>query len=141
MSNFETMADSLSKNISEVQAAVKNADTLEKIDGQRFERTVYLFQSVVKSLIDIGNRIIIENDLRDPLNTADVFISLAEHNMIPLSIVPGVKKAAIAVPKIRALGNQEVLQLIAGCINDMNRCLVSFKKYHRQRNPEDQACP
>jgi len=137
MSSFDRMAVSLGKNIAEVQETIKEADKPHKIEGPRFERTVYLFQSVIKSLIDIGNRIIIENDLRDPLNTADVFISLAEHGLIPPSIVPGVKKAAIQTTKIRDLEKSEVLQLMTDCINDMNRCLVLFKTHYEQKPSVD----
>ena len=133
MSQFKRMSESLTKNIAEVKSAVNNPDLETKLNGPEFERIVYLFQSIAKSLVDVGNRIIIENDFRSPLNTADVFISLAEHDIIPLSIVPGLKKAAITMPKIRHHSNHELLNIITECISDVSRCLVSFKKYH---NPE-----
>ena len=137
MSHFKTMSESLTKNIAEVKSATKNTDLLENLHGQEFERIVYLFQSITKSMVDIGNRIIIENDFRNPLNTADVFISLAEQDVIPQSIVPGVKKAAIAMPKIRTYDNPELFNIITDCIGDVSRCLVSFKKYHLSRTPRE----
>jgi uncharacterized protein YutE (UPF0331/DUF86 family) len=130
MTHFNRISESLTNNIAEVRSAIKDPYLLENIDGQKFERTVYLFQSITKSLVDIGNHIIIENDFRSPLNTADVFISLAEHDVITSSIVPGVKKAAIAMPKIRELEDAELSSIMTDCIDDISRCLVSFKKYH-----------
>ncbi|MGB7054057.1 MAG: hypothetical protein WBE28_01895 [bacterium] len=137
MSHFKRMSESLTKNIAEVKSATENPGLLENLHGQKFERIVYLFQSITKSIVDIGNRIIIENDFRNPLNTADVFISLAEHDVIPQSIVPGVKKAAIALPKIRNYDTPQLFNMITDCISDVSRCLVSFKKYHHSRTSGD----
>jgi hypothetical protein len=137
MSQFESMSESLTKNIAEIKSAVKNPDLDDNLNGQDFERIVYLFQSITKSMVDIGNRIIIENDFRSPLNTADVFISLAEHDVIPQVIVPGIKKAAITMPKIRRYTQPELLNIITECIGDVSRCLVSFKKYHNSKPSGD----
>lgn len=130
MSQFKRISQRLMQNIDEIRSATQNPQLLDDIQGSNFERIVYLFHSVTKSMVDIGNGIIIENDFRNPLNTADVFISLAEHSVIPSSIVPGMKKAAIALPKIRDYAPSDLLSIITDCIGDVSRCLVSFKKYH-----------
>ena len=130
MSQFKKISQMLTQNIDEIKSATQDPELLDNIQGADFERIVYLFHSITKSMVDIGNSIIIENDFRDPLNTADVFISLAEHSIIPSSIVPGMKKAAIVLPKIRNYARSDLLSIITDCIGDVSRCLVSFKKYH-----------
>ena len=137
MDDFSKLGSSLKKNIAEVRSVLKDPDHLQADGGRSFERTVYLFQSVTKAIVDIGNKIIIENDFRSPLNTADVFISLAEHDIIPSAIVPGLKKAAITMPKIRSYDNGDLFDIIGGCIGDMNRCLDLFARYHQSKGPEE----
>jgi hypothetical protein len=137
MNDFTRLSGSLKKNISEVRVALKDPDHLQAGGGRAFERTVYLFQSIAKSMIDIGNSIVIENDFRSPLNTADVFISLAEHNIIPPSIVPGLKKTAMIMPKIQSYDNGELLAIMNGCMSDINRCLDSFIKYHHVKSRKE----
>lgn len=133
MSHFKRMSESLTKNIAEVKSATDNPTSLNDLQGPGFERIIYLFHSITKSMVDIGNHIIIENDFRNPLNTADVFISLAEHRVIPSSVVPGMKKAAIVMPKIRDYAPTDLFGIITDCISDVSRCLVSFKKYHHSK--------
>jgi hypothetical protein len=133
MNNFSRYSDNIKSNITEVKSAIKNADLLNGYDSQKFERVVYLFQSIMKSMIEVGNNIIIENDLRSPLNTADVFISLAEHKVISSLIVPGLKRAALAMPKIKNYENTELLEIITECINDFSSCLYSFNKHFQSK--------
>lgn len=140
MDDFSKLNSSLKKNVAEVRSVLKDPDHLQANGGRSFERTVYLFQSIAKAIVDIGNNIIIENDFRSPLNTADVFISLAEHDIIPPAIVPGLKKAALTMPKIRTYDNGALFDIMTGCIGDMNKCLDLFARYHQSRNQEEQAC-
>ena len=91
-------------------------------------------------MIDIGNSIIINNDFRYPLNTADVFISLAENNVISPSIVPGLKKAALMMPKLKSYTHPELVDIMQQCIGDFNRCLNSFTKYFERRKDEVTPC-
>ena len=134
MSNFQRMSERLTQNIAEIKSATGNPQALGDLQNPGFERIVYLFHSITKSMVDIGNQIIIENDFRDPLNTADVFISLAEHSVIPSSIVPGMKKAAIVMPRIPNYSSSDLFSIISDCIGDLSRCLVSFKKYHHAKS-------
>jgi hypothetical protein len=136
MENFLRLHENTKNNITEVKSAIRNADLLSGYNPQAFERVVYLFQSIIKSMIEVGNNIIIENDLRSPLNTADVFISLAEHSVISPLIVPGLKRAALAMPKIRSYENTELLEIITECINDFSSCLYSFNKYFQSKASE-----
>ena len=133
MEKFLRFHENTKNNITEVKSAIKNAGLLDGYNPQAFERIVYLFQSIIKSMIEVGNNIIIENDLRSPLNTADVFISLAEHKVISPLIVPGLKRAALAMPKIKNYENTELLEIIAECINDFGSCLYSFNKYFQSK--------
>ncbi len=119
----------MKKNISDVKSIISNPNALDPSDGAKFDRGVYLFQSLTKSIIAIGNDIIIENDFRAPLNPADVFISLAEHNVISTSIVPGLKKAAITMPRITNYGKPDLMEIMAGCISDFSQCLNSYSEY------------
>lgn len=134
--DFLTLSESIKKNISEVRTTSKNYDLLEPLNSNSLARIVYLFQSITKSVIDIGNRIIIESDFRTPLNTADVFISLAEHSILSPSIVPGLKKAAIAMPRIRKLEDAELLEVITNSIEDLNLCMRAFTKYYKSKESE-----
>ena len=136
INDFLSFSENLKKNITEIKSTMRTADLLDPLSSNAYERTVYLFQSITKSVVEFGNGIIIEGDFRTPLNTADVFICLAEHNVIPPSIVPGLKKAAIAMPKVRHLEGSDLLDIIAHSINDLNRCLNAFEKYFRLKESE-----
>jgi uncharacterized protein YutE (UPF0331/DUF86 family) len=137
MDRLANLTNNLEKNINEMKSAMRDPGLLIDTDDRKFERMIYLFQSVGKSLVDMGNTIIIENDFRSPLNTADVFISLAEHNVIPSAIVPGLKKTMITMPRLRNYSRSELLEVIAYSIDDMKRCLTAFIKFHRAEDSRD----
>jgi len=126
---FQSLQENMKKNILEVKSIVNNPSALEPSEGATFDRGVYLFQSVIKSLISIGNDIIIENDFRTPLNPADVFISLAEQKTIPASIVPALKKAAIAMPRISSSTKPELMEMMTDCVSNLSQCLNSYYEY------------
>ena len=140
MNQFQKQSENLKKNIAEIKSTIKNPDLLVSTDRQVFERLIYLFQSVIKTVIDLGNNIIINNDFRNPLNTADVFISLAENNVISPSIVPGLKKAALMMPKMKDYTHAELVDVMQQCIGDFNRCLHSFTQYFKQKRDEAGPC-
>jgi len=140
MNHLQKQSENLKKNVAEIKSTIKNTDLLTSVDQQRFERVVYLFQSVIRSLVDIGNKIIVNNDFRNPLNTADVFISLAENNVISSSIVPGLKKAALMMPKMRSYTPPELVDVMQQCIGDFNRCLNSFIEYFKRKNDGVGSC-
>ena len=136
INDFLILSDNLKKNITEIKSTLRTSDLLDPLSNNAYQRTVYLFQSITKSIVKFGNGIIIEGDFRTPLNTADVFICLAEHNVIPHSIVPGLKKAAIAMPRIGHLEGSELLDIIANSVSDLNRCLNAFEKYFKSKESE-----
>jgi len=134
---FTTLNENLAKNIGEIKSIIKKPETLDPPDGLKIlERVKYLFYSLVKSLVDIGHSIILEKDFRDPLNRADIFISLAEHGIIMPSVVPGVKKAVLAMPKISSSGIPELLELVSQSIADLHKCLDSFTVYFTLKDKE-----
>jgi uncharacterized protein YutE (UPF0331/DUF86 family) len=132
---FKNISENLEKNVIEIKETVKNEKILEAPNRtQIFERLKYLFYSVTKSLIDIGHSIVLENEYRDPLNRADIFISLAERDIILHSVVPGVKKAALIMPKMNNYEYEELRNIIAESIGDIHKCLDSFAVYFRLKN-------
>jgi len=135
MNEFTRLSEILNKNITELKSTMKNSNWVEAFDRTAFERVVYIFRSTTKSLIDVGNGIIIENDFRKPLNTVDVFISLAEHKIISSRIVPNLKKAALMIVRMKNHDDAGIVKTIADCVPDFNRCLVSFSKYYRRKSP------
>jgi len=113
------------------------AQTMVSPAGVRvIERMKYLFYSLTKTLIDVGNSIIQENSFRQPLNRADIFISLAENSIILPSIVPNVKKAAIALPQVINIGYSETLELVSLSIIDLHQCLDSFAVYYSLKHKD-----
>jgi uncharacterized protein YutE (UPF0331/DUF86 family) len=134
-SSFQRLYDDFSKNIDEIKSMTKDDDLLQSPDSIKIvERAKYLFFSFTKTLVDIGHSIILENDFRDPLNRADIFISLAEHGIIVSSVVPGVKKAVLALPKINSSSYAEVLEIISESISDLHKCLDSFAVYFKLKD-------
>ncbi|KPK73169.1 hypothetical protein AMJ87_02570 [candidate division WOR_3 bacterium SM23_60] len=127
---FETLHDMLEKNIEEIKSTLTIRDLLENPDyAKTFERMRYLFYSVVTALVDMGHNIILEKDFRDPLNRADVFISLGEHGIVMPSVVPGLKKALRALPQMNELTPTQVRELVSETIDDVYKCLDSFVVY------------
>lgn len=128
--HFKVLYERLTKNLSEIEELINIPDLLSKPEAPRvIEKIKYLFYSVTKSLVDLGHGIILEKDFRDPLNRADIFISLAEHDIILSSVVPGVKKAALALPKMNNYQPNEVIELVSNSMSDMKKCLDSFSVY------------
>jgi hypothetical protein len=127
---FKSVYEHLGNNIEEIKSVIKNPDSLKLPDHTRsIERLKYLFYSLTKMLVDIGHGIILENELRDPLNRADIFISLAEREILLSSVVPGVKKAVLSLPKLSSCSYSEVIAIISESINDLHKCLDSFAVY------------
>jgi len=138
LDSFKTVHSSLEMNINEIKSTIKEPDLLESPSHvEIFERLKYLFYSSTKSLVDIGHSIILENDFREPLNSSDVFISLAERDVVMSSVIPGIKKAVFALPKIHQYQYSEIIEIISKCVDDLHKCLDSFAVYFNQRNKEN----
>ena len=128
--SFKPLYENLDKNLKEIKEVIKKPKLLEFTNSAKIlEKLKYLFYSATKSLVDIGHSIILENDLRDPLNRADIFISLAERDIVMSSVVPGVKKAVLALSKMNNYQPPETLKLISDSIEDLHKCLDSFVVY------------
>jgi uncharacterized protein YutE (UPF0331/DUF86 family) len=130
---FERLRENMKKNITELKSILNDQNVLNPSDPAKYDRGVYLFQSTARSMITVGNDIIIENDLRSPLNPADVFISLAEHNLLSSSIVVGMKKAAMAMPKITEFTKQELVDIMADSVRYLSKCLESYAEYFQAK--------
>lgn len=126
---FKNLRENISRNIAEIKSITRDSRAGEVADRQAFDRSVYLFQSVVHAMINVGNNIIIENNFRSPMNTVDVFISLAEQNVIPQATVRGMKRAALAMPKIKNIADAELVEIMAGCMDDFSQCLASYARF------------
>lgn len=128
--DFKVLQENLKKNIGEIQSTIKQRDVLESSDKIKIlEKTKYLFYSLIKSLIEIGHGIILENSFRNPLNRADVFISLAERAVVTPSLIPGIKRAVFVLPKINNYQYAELLKIISETIDDLHKCLDCFGNF------------
>ncbi len=131
---FAVLYDNLKNNINEIESTIKQKELWESsAQIETLERTKYLFYSITKSLVDVGHSIIVENDFRVPLNRADIFISLAEHAVVVSSIVPGIKKAVLSLPKIDNYQYVEIMKIIAESIGDLHKCLDYFSSYFKKK--------
>ena len=127
---FKVLHDNLEEHIEEIKETLKIKDLLKNPEQtKKFERMRYLYYSTVKALVDLGHSIILENDLRNPLNRADVFISLAERDIMMSSVVPGLKKAVLALPQINGMMPAHAFEVMAETIDDIYKCLDSFVVY------------
>ncbi len=127
---FTNLYENLSKNLKELKELTKNSNAENIAMRNRIhERMKYLYYSIAKAMVDIGHGIVLENDFRDPLNRADVFISLAEHDIIMPSVVPGVKKSVLVMNKINQIPPEEMKALVSASVDDIHKCLDSFQVY------------
>jgi len=129
---FKTMYETMNRNITDIKGLLGKLkpEVILTPEGVRaVERVKYMFYGLVKFLIDTGNRILIDHDREKPINNADVFIHLAEEEVILSSSVPGVKKAVLAMPRIGYSSYTEVLQMIGESIGDLHKCLDAFAAY------------
>jgi len=133
--SFTEIHKNLEKNIEEIKKTIKKSDILNSPNRTKtIERLTYLFYSLTKTLVDIGHGIVLENDFRDPLNRADIFISLAEKDIVLPSAVPGAKKAVLALPKMQSCQHSEILEIISESINDLHKMLDSFAVYFKLKD-------
>jgi uncharacterized protein YutE (UPF0331/DUF86 family) len=127
---FKTVYERLNKNLDEIKECIKTPETFKKPEASHLrDKTRYLFYSVTKATVDIGHSIILELELREPLNRADIFISLAERDILLHSVLPGIKKAVLSLPKMNTLTPEDLLDLIKKSIPDIGKCLASFEVY------------
>jgi uncharacterized protein YutE (UPF0331/DUF86 family) len=132
---FTALYKNLQENIAGIKELIKNPEGLKKPKNQKLlEKLRYLFYSLTKSTVDIGHSIILENEYRDPLNRTDIFISLAERDIILSSVVPGVKKATLALPKLNNYPVSELLDIVSASIPDIHKCLDSFQVYFQLKD-------
>ncbi|MEO0138098.1 MAG: hypothetical protein ABIL39_02105 [candidate division WOR-3 bacterium] len=128
---FREIYETMQKNIEEIKTTVEKINRYSLEDQLKLcERIKYLFYGLTKTLVDIGNKIIVENDYREPLNNADVFISLAEHEIINTNLIPGLKKVVLAIPKVMQSSKDEVLTMIKESMESICKCLDSFAVYY-----------
>ena len=135
---FKHMHGNLNKNIDEIKSILGRIkpELLGMPEGIRaVERVKYLFYGVVKFLIDVGNRIVIDRELRKPRNNADIFISLAEGQIVMSTAVPGIKKAVLAMPRIGYCSYTEILQIVGDSLADLNKCLDSLAAFYMDLKP------
>lgn len=135
---FKIMHGNLNKNIDEIKSILGRIkpEHLVTPEGIRaVERVKYLFYGLVKSLVDVGNRIVIDRELRKPLNNADIFISLAEGQIVMSTAVPGIKKAVLAMPRFGYCSYTEILQIVADSLGDLNKCLDSLAAFFMELKP------
>lgn len=133
MRQFDTLRENMKKNLTELKSILNDPGVLNPSDAAKYDRGVYLFQSTTRSIITVGNDIIIENDLRPPLNPADVFISLAEHDLLSSTTVVGMKKAAMAMPRIAEFPKQELVDIMTDSVRYLSKCLDAYAEYFRAR--------
>jgi hypothetical protein len=134
---FKTMYETMTHNINDIKSMMGKLrpEVLATPEGvQAMERVKYMFYGLVKFLIDTGNSILIDHDRDKPINNADVFIHLAEEQVILSSSVPGVKKAVLAMPRINYSSYAEVKQMIGESIGDLHKCLDAFAAYYMDTN-------
>lgn len=126
------MYDNLTKNIEEIKSLISKVkpESVGTPEGTKIiERVKYLFYGLVKFLIDVGNRIVLDRELRRPINNADIFIVLAEVQILMPTCVPGIKKAVLTMPRIGYCSYAEVLQLVGESLNDLHKCLDSLAAF------------
>jgi hypothetical protein len=129
---FKAMYETMNRNITDIKSMLGKLrpEVLATPEGvQAMERVKYMFYGLVKFLIDTGNQILIERDRDRPINNADIFIHLAEEQVILSSSVPGVKKAVLAMPRIGYSGYVEVKNMISESLGDLHKCLDAFAAY------------
>lgn len=128
---FREIYETMQKNIEEIKTVVEKLNKYSPEDQIKLcEKVKYLFYGLAKTLVDIGNKIIVENDFRQPLNNADVFISLAEHDIINSNLVPGIKKTVLVMPKVMQSNKDDVVALIKESMESICKCLDSFAVYY-----------
>jgi hypothetical protein len=130
---FKSTYDTMTRNIADIKSMLGKLkpEVIATQDGVKaMERVKYMFYGLVKFLIDTGNRILIDRDREKPINNADIFIHLAEEDVILSTSVPGVKKAVLAMPRIGYSSYSEVLQMIGESIGDLHKCLDAFAAYY-----------
>jgi uncharacterized protein YutE (UPF0331/DUF86 family) len=136
-SGFKDIYNTMLKNIEEIKTASSRIDKYGPEDQVKLgEKVKYLFYGLTKTLVDIGNQILVENDYRTPLNNADVFISLAEHDIIASNLVPGVKKAVLVIPRVMQSNTQEVFAIIKESMESLCKCLDSFAVYYNLKGKD-----
>lgn len=128
---FREVYETMQKNIEEIKTVTEKLNRYSPEDQIKLcEKIKYLFYGLAKTLVDIGNKIIVENDYRQPLNNADVFISLAEHDIINSNLVPGIKKAVLVIPKVMQSNKDDVVALVKESMESICKCLDSFAVYY-----------
>lgn len=120
----------MTANIEELQQIMKKRDKAKPLETAMIEKIKYLFYGVVRNLVTIGGGIMQDHNFRPARNNADVFICLAENGILLPSVVPGVKRAVLAMPRLAVCPYDEALAIVEFSLHDIQKCLDSFSVYY-----------
>ncbi len=119
--------DNISKNVSLIQEILKTGDEALLSSPKRIDRAKYFFVSAIQSLLNLCNDYIDNKDWRQPINAMDVFIVLAENDVISNEEVPRLKKAVVSISTLNRGSNHDTLALMRECLRGIEHCVAAYK--------------
>jgi uncharacterized protein YutE (UPF0331/DUF86 family) len=124
---FTATVTNIGSNIELINDILKSGDDSLLAHPKRIERAKYFFASATQSLLNLCNDYIDSQDWRGPINAMDVFIVLAENDIISKEAVPGLKKAVMSIGALTRAGNAEALSIMRECMRGLEHCVSAYK--------------
>jgi len=119
--------DNISNNVSLIKEILNTGDKALLSNPKRIERAKYFFVSATQSLLNLCNDYIDNKDWRQPINAMDVFIVLAENDVIPNEAVPDLKKAVVSISTLGRGPHNESIGLMRDCLRGIEHCIAGYK--------------
>ncbi|RKX68714.1 hypothetical protein DRP53_10170 [candidate division WOR-3 bacterium] len=98
-------------------------------DPQRSNQARYLYPSVVNNLTQIACHIQDRENWRPPINPADIFILMADNEIIHHHIVPDLKRAIRLSTRVAKIPKEELFEELKAVIRAITMCNDAFKVY------------
>ncbi|HIE06066.1 MAG TPA: hypothetical protein EYP58_04620 [bacterium (Candidatus Stahlbacteria)] len=122
------LMDHIDNNVGQLKY-LTNDKTKFLQDEYRQNQTRYLYPSLIKDLTAIACIIQDNEHWRPPINPADIFILMADNDIIHHHIVPSLKKAIRLASKITTISKEDLFEELTSVIKHIAMCNDAFKVY------------
>lgn len=118
----------IDNNIGQIKYLINDKNKFLK-DAKRQDKARYLYPSLIEKLTQVACFIQDKENWRPPINPADIFILMADNDIIHHHIVPTLKKGIHLVSRINSLSKGELFKELKTVMKHIALCNDAFKVY------------
>ncbi|HID32838.1 MAG TPA: DUF86 domain-containing protein [bacterium (Candidatus Stahlbacteria)] len=129
---IKKLIDIIDNNIGQLKYLLREKSKF-LADPQRMNQARYLYPTLIDNLTKIACHIQDLEDWRPPINPADIFILMADNEIIHHHIVPDLKRAIRLSNRITEVSKEDFFEGVRGILKAVGMCNDAFKVYFQLR--------